>query len=88
MSEIPPNPALAAAKATLPDALELRSLSVIGLMQAHDGPTALLRSSRGQIARVHVGAAAFGVQIAAINDAQVVLIDRWGRTQSLALPHS
>lgn len=88
MSENTPNPALAASKVTLPGALELRSLSVIGLIQAHDGPTALLRSSRGQIARVHVGQTALGVQVNAINDAQVVITDRWGRTQSLALPHS
>ncbi|HEV8034999.1 hypothetical protein [Yoonia sp.] len=75
-------------KATLPDTLDLRELSVIGLMDAHDGIAALLRSSRGEIARVQVGDSAFGVQITAIGDAQVLLTDRWGRTQSLGLPHS
>ena len=79
---------LAEAKATLPDALELNTLSVIGLMEAHDGVAALLRSSRGQIARVSVGDQVFGVQVTAIGDAQILLTDRWGRTQSLALPHS
>ncbi|KQB97740.1 hypothetical protein AL073_02035 [Loktanella sp. 1ANDIMAR09] len=79
---------LSGQKATLPDTLELRELSVIGLMDAHDGIAALLRSSRGEIARVQVGDRAFGVQITAIGDAQVLLTDRWGRTQSLALPHS
>lgn len=79
---------LAEAKATLPDALELNTLSVIGLMEAHDGVAALLRSSRGQIARVSVGDEVFGVQVTAIGDAQILLTDRWGRTQSLALPHS
>jgi hypothetical protein len=79
---------LAGTKATLPDTLELRALSVIGLMDAHDGTAALLRSSRGQIARVQVGDSAFGVQVTAIGDAQILLTDRWGQTQSLALPHS
>ena len=88
MPEESQSAALAGANATLPDALELRSLTVIGLMDAHDGTAALLRSSRGQIARVHVGDTAFGVQITAISDAQIMLTDRWGRTQSLALPRS
>lgn len=79
---------IAGTKATLPDTLELRALSVIGLMDAHDGIAALLRSSRGEIARVRVGDSAFGVKITAIGDAQILLTDRWGRTQSLALPHS
>jgi Tfp pilus assembly protein PilP len=88
MSDETPSSVLAEAKATMPDALELNTLSVIGLMEAHDGVAALLRSSRGQIARVSVGDEVFGVQITAIGDAQILLTDRWGRTQSLALPHS
>jgi hypothetical protein len=80
--------ALAGVKATMPDALALNSLAVIGVMNAHDGMAALLRSSRGEIARVSVGDAAFGVQITAIGEEQVILTDRWGRTQSLALPRS
>ena len=88
MSNETPSSVLAEAKATVPDALELNTLSVIGLMEAHDGVAALLRSSRGQIARVSVGDEVFGVQVTAIGDAQILLTDRWGRTQSLALPHS
>jgi len=80
--------ALAGVKATMPEALELNTLSVIGVMDAHDGLAALLRSPRGQIARVNVGDEAFGVQITAIGADQVLLTDRWGRTQSLALPQS
>ncbi|KQI73055.1 hypothetical protein AN191_03930 [Loktanella sp. 5RATIMAR09] len=79
---------LAGTKATLADTLDLGALSVIGVMDAHDGVAALLRSSHGEIARVQVGESAFGVQITAIGNAQVLLTDRWGRTQSLALPHS
>lgn len=75
-------------KATLPDTIALRALSVIGVMDAHDGAAALLRSSRGQVARVQVGDSVFGVEIRAIDNSQVVLTDRWGQTQSLALPHS
>ncbi|WP_156788529.1 hypothetical protein [Roseobacter sp. CCS2] len=74
--------------ATKPDALELNSLSVIGLMDAHDGMAALLRSSRGQIARVQVGDTAFGMQITAIGDEQILLTNRWGRTEALELPRS
>jgi hypothetical protein len=80
--------ALAADKATMPDALDLRALTVIGVINAPSGAAALLRSSRGQIARVSVGGEAFGVQITAIGDDQVLLTDRWGRTQALHLPHS
>jgi len=76
--------ALAAVHATTPDALAEHKLAVIGIMNAHDGPAALLRSSRGQVARVRAGDTAFGTEITAIGEAQVVLTDRWGRTQSLA----
>lgn len=74
--------------ATMPNALDLNGLAVIGVMEAHDGAFALLRSSRGQIARVHVGDEAFGVRVTAIGNDQVLLTDRWGRSQSLALPRS
>ncbi|EBA11599.1 hypothetical protein RCCS2_16761 [Roseobacter sp. CCS2] len=57
-------------------------------MDAHDGMAALLRSSRGQIARVQVGDTAFGMQITAIGDEQILLTNRWGRTEALELPRS
>ena len=88
MSETTPDPALAAEKATTPDALALNTLSVIGLIDAHDGATALLRSARGEGARVHVGDDVFGVQITAIGDDQVLLTNRWGQTKALQLPQS
>ena len=79
---------VAAAKATLPDALALNELSVIGLMNTSNGQAALLRSSRGDIARVTVGEEVFGVRVTAISDEQILLTNRWGRTEALALPHS
>lgn len=88
MSDPNSNAAIAAANATMPDALALNQLSVIGVMDAHDGTAALLRSARGRIARVHVGDEAFGVRITAIGDDQVLLTNRWGQTQALQLPHS
>ena len=88
MAEIPSESALVAEKATMPDALALDALSVIGLIAAHDGATALLRSSRGDVARVHVGDEAFGVHVTAIGEDLVLLTDRCGRTQSLQLPQS
>ena len=84
MSE--PTPALAADKATVEDALDLHALTLIGLIEGYDGPAALLRSSQGQIARVITGQEAFGATVVAIDTEQVVLTDRWGRSQTLALP--
>jgi hypothetical protein len=81
-----PDPALAGAKATMSEALDLNALSVIGVIDGHNGLAALLRSSRGQIARVATGDSMFGVTITAIGDDLVIMTDRWGRTQSLALP--
>ncbi len=81
-------PALAAAKATRADALTLNDLTVIGLMQAHDGPAALLRSPRGRIARVQVGAQAFGVTITGIGDDQVILTTRGGDTRAMRVAGS
>lgn len=88
MSNETTSSALPGVKATLPEALELNELSVIGLMDARDGMAALIRSARGEIARVTIGDEAFGVQIIAIGDDQVLLTDRWGQTKSLALPRS
>jgi hypothetical protein len=76
----------AAAAATLQDVLDLSSLQLLGVMQAHDGPIALIRSSRGDIARLHVGEVAFGVTITAIGDDTVILTNRWGQTEALGLP--
>ncbi len=80
------NNALAGANATVPDAIEMRSLSLIGVMQAQDGPAALLRSARGQIARVTVGAEVFGVQITAIGEEEVIYTNRWGQSETLSIP--
>lgn len=88
MTEPITDPALAAEKATMPDALTLNALSVIGLINAHDGATALLRSARGEVARVQVGDEVFGVSITAIGETQVLLTNRWGQTHALALPQS
>lgn len=81
-------PALAAANATRPDVLALRSLTVIGVMRAHDGQAALLRSARGRIARVQTGAQVFGVTVTAIGDDHVILADRSGQTQTVGVPGS
>jgi hypothetical protein len=81
-------PPVAAANATRADALALNDLTVIGLMQAHDGPAALLRSPRGQIARVQVGAAVFGVKITAIGEGQVFMTTRGGQTKAVSVAGS
>lgn len=79
-------PAQVAASATIVDGINLRELTLLGVLQAHDGPAALLRSPRGQIARVQTGAQAFGYTIAAIGDTQVQLTDRHGTLYALTLP--
>jgi hypothetical protein len=81
-------PAYVAEIATIPDAIDLRNLTVIGLMQAHDGPAALLRSARGRIARVQPGSEIFGVKVTAIGDAQVLLTDRSGQTHAAVVAGS
>lgn len=79
-------PAHVASQATIVDALSLRDLTVIGLMKAHDGPAALLRSARGRIARVNAGSTAFGVTVTAIADDHVLITDRSGTTTALRVP--
>lgn len=84
MSE--PTPAIAAENATMADALDMRSLTLIGVIEGQEGPAALLRSSRGAIARVSLGEQVFGVQITAIGEEQVILTNRWGQSETLVLP--
>ncbi|WP_342076055.1 hypothetical protein [Yoonia sp. SS1-5] len=79
-------PAHVADKATIAQAINLRSLSVIGLMKAHDGLAALLRSGSGQIARVGEGDTIFGVKVVAIAETYVTITDRWGATRQMGLP--
>ena len=81
-----PTTALAEQKATVPEALELNALIVIGVIDSQNGARALLRSSQGQIARVGVGDEAFGVTIPAIGDDRVLATDWLGRTRALTLP--
>ncbi|MCG3267425.1 pilus assembly protein PilP [Yoonia sp. I 8.24] len=79
-------PTNVAASATLPDMLSLQNLAVIGVMMGQDAPAALIRSRRGDIARVTTGETAFGVTISAIDAAQVVLTDRAGTQHVLVVP--
>lgn len=76
----------AAQTATVPAALELNNLNLIGLMAGQNGAAALLRASNGKIARVSAGDVAFGVTVTAIGEDMILMTDRWGRTRSLALP--
>ncbi|WP_341366173.1 pilus assembly protein PilZ [Yoonia sp. BS5-3] len=78
-------PPQVAEKATIADAIDLRQLTLLGVMHAFDGPAALLRSGRGQIARVQTGGQAFGYRVAAIGDDQVQLIGRQGQLYALGL---
>jgi len=77
---------LAGPKATVPEAIALNDLSLIGVITGRGDGLALLRSSRGQIARVTTGDAVFGVTVTAIGEDMVITTDRWGRTRSLSIP--
>lgn len=81
-------PALVAEQATLPNILPLDGVTLIGIFNAHDGPAALLRSSRGKIERVTPGAQAMGMTVTAIGADTVMLTNRAGTTHALAVPGS
>lgn len=80
--------ALVAEKATRPDAISLRDLVVIGIVHTPDGPSVLLRSARGEIARVQTGQDIYGVKVTAIGDDQVLLTNWLGETQALRVAGS
>ena len=77
---------LAATAATLDGVLDLRALQLLGVMEAHDGLAALLRSPRGEIARLQVGEEAFGIRITAIGADHITVTDSRGQSGALALP--
>ncbi len=77
---------LAATAATLDGVLDLRALQLLGVMEAHDGLAALLRSPRGQIARLQVGDEAFGIRITAIGADRITVTDSRGQSGALVLP--
>ncbi len=78
--------ALAGQNATQSDVLDMHAQQLLGVMQAHDGPAALLRSARGDIARLQIGEEAFGIRVTAIGETKIILTNRWGQSESLALP--
>ena len=80
------NTTLAAQAATQNDVLDMHALQLLGLIQAHDGPAALLRSPQGQIARLQVGQEAFGIRVTAIGDTGIILTNARGQSESLTLP--
>lgn len=78
----------ASGAATETEILNLGALQLLGVMHAQDGMAALLRSPRGQIARVAVGEEAFGVRVTAIGDTGVIISDSRGQSDALVLPQS
>lgn len=79
---------LVAAAATLSDAIDLGEFVLLGVMHTPNVTWALLRSPRGEIARVETGNTVFGYTIAAIGDGQVQLTDSAGKLYALSLPGS
>ena len=81
-------PALVAEQATLAGVLPLDGLTVIGIYNTLGGYSALLRSARGQFARVTAGTQSLGVSVAAISDTTVMVVDGAGTSYALAVPGS
>ncbi len=79
-------PAEVAETATLRDAIDLRSITLIGLMGGQNGYAALLRSPRGRILKVTAGERAFGYTVTAIGETELLLANRSGATYRLAVP--
>ncbi|MFN3664009.1 hypothetical protein [Yoonia sp.] len=81
-----PEQTLASQQATVADALDLNSLTLIGLFSTTEGPAALIRSADGQVARVVPGEQALGITATAIGDAQVLVTGADGVTLAMRLP--
>ncbi len=71
--------------ATDTDAIDLRGLALLGVMQTADGAAALLRHPEGRIARLTVGDHLDRWRVGAISDSRVVLV-RTGEARALHLP--
>lgn len=81
-----PDTSPAALQATTPDALALDRLTLIGLINTAEGPAALIRDARGQIARIVPGMQTMGVTVTAIGDTQVLVTGSDGVTVAMQLP--
>ncbi|MBQ2263045.1 MAG: hypothetical protein II336_16990 [Loktanella sp.] len=73
-------------QATTPDALDLDSLTLIGLFSTNEGPAALIRAANGQVARIVPGMRTLGVTVTAIGDTQVLLTGADGVTSAVYMP--
>lgn len=79
-----PNP-LVAEHATLPAALRLRSVTLIGIVGPTANPSALLRLSGGRILKLDVGDKSPAGTVAAIGG-NAVRLSRRGRIKTLRIP--
>lgn len=81
----PTAPATAADLATLPEALPLRGLQLIGIAGTQDAPRALLRSPNGKIETVGIGDTVRRRTVVAI-DADAILLSSSHGTETLHMP--
>lgn len=79
------NPTVAA-NAVIPDALALDRLTLIGVMHAGDSASALIRTSRGEIAKVTTGDTVGAQTVAAISDDSLILASPNGAQTILHMP--
>lgn len=84
MTDQAPTPETAAA-ASVPDALPLNELALIGVFEGPEGATALIRLATGEIVKVAPGTMIGPSQVVAIGDGAMVLA-RGSETSRLTLP--
>ncbi len=73
--------------ASIPDALPLHEVSLLGLFGGPEDQSALLRNPAGDVAMVKTGDRVFGLTVIAMNDASVQFRDERGRDGTLSIPH-
>lgn len=78
-------PPAVAAQATIPGALAMDGLALLGTVTSASRPVALLRTRRGGIERVTLGDSVGGARVAAITDGAVHVI-RNGTATAIIMP--
>lgn len=71
--------------ATIPNALALNDLALLGTFGPKDMPQALVRHRSGRVQKVTVGDRLSGGRVVAVSD-HVIIADRKGKTTALRMP--
>ncbi|SFQ51929.1 hypothetical protein SAMN05421853_10824 [Roseivivax halotolerans] len=74
--------------ATIRAEIDLRRLSLLGVMGTEENPSALLRLPSGETAKVEPGTQVGRQVVAAIDDRGLALADHTGRTTWIQMPET